>query len=518
MNRSEYLEGLARSLDFLNEENRSAALAFYAEMLDDRIEDGMSEEDATDKMESIEAIAARFRAEYGAQPIAEETPAQEAEPQDAPAPEAPAPEASVQEASVQEAPAQPEVVVETMPLSDQAADNGSRVRDDVSERMNEARERINEIDARFAERAAERAARQAEREARQAEREARQATWEEKAERFTERGADLESTIENTVHEAADMAQSAAREAIAAAREALREAEAQVKSAARAGSDAPSEPVIKTVKAPADAVKVITVSAGNVGVRIEKSDAGEASVSYYTDEFTLYDTSFENGNLCLKRLSNSILDGNQMFRLFKHGFSFHRSIPDIVVRVPQDSLIDLDLTTSNAGMSLASLRGLGAVRLKSSNAPIRCDTASMISLNLKTSNSRIELHGVNVKRDIEARTSNSHLDAQSVFGGGDITLVTSNSRLTAAIVKADGTLTLTTNNGGLNVEKLLARAYRLRTSNAAITGTLPGNASIYRISSGTSNGKNSLPPHQAGEIPLEAFTSNGSIRLTFEDA
>ena len=43
MNRREYMNALEEALRFLPEETRQAALDFYGEMMDDRMEDGMDE-------------------------------------------------------------------------------------------------------------------------------------------------------------------------------------------------------------------------------------------------------------------------------------------------------------------------------------------------------------------------------------------------------------------------------------------------------------------------------------------
>lgn len=63
MNRKEYMEELTRKLAFLPEGTRTAALSFYEEMMDDRMEDGMDEMSAVAAMESPAAIADRLRAE-----------------------------------------------------------------------------------------------------------------------------------------------------------------------------------------------------------------------------------------------------------------------------------------------------------------------------------------------------------------------------------------------------------------------------------------------------------------------
>lgn len=57
MNKQSYLEQIRRLLQRLPEEDRERSLAFYAESIDDRMEDGMSEEAAVATMESPEKAA-----------------------------------------------------------------------------------------------------------------------------------------------------------------------------------------------------------------------------------------------------------------------------------------------------------------------------------------------------------------------------------------------------------------------------------------------------------------------------
>lgn len=469
MNRSLYLEGLARALDFLGDENRAAALSFYAEMLDERIDEGMSEEEAVEHMEKIETIAARFRDEYGVPADPEEE-------------FKPMPAAADEDGEMEQAiPCDSSGDIDNEPddLNDapDAAESAESTDDDIE--MNCGQDGQNAACAESA-----------------------------------QPMQGFEAAVLNAARAASEAAQNAARGAIAAAKEVFKGIEVEMRGAGKA-VEVPKEALLKTIKAPADAVKTITVRTSNDGVRIEKSTSGEASITYYTDECTLYETSFEGGNLMLKRLSSIDMDGGQLFRLFKNGFVFRRNAPEIVVQVPQDSLIDIDIVTSNGRASLNGLRGLGEVSIRTNNGALNCETASMLALSMKSSNGRINLNGVSVKRAAEARSSNAHIDAKGVFGGENVTFSTTNARLSASGIKAEGMLTMTTSNGGISFERLLARAYKFRTSNGGIHGTLPGNAKDYRISSGTSNGRNGLPPHQAGDISLEAFTSNGSIGVTF---
>ena len=57
MNKKDYLDALAKALDCLSREKRSEILSFYQEAIDDRIEEGMSEEEAVCAMGPVELAA-----------------------------------------------------------------------------------------------------------------------------------------------------------------------------------------------------------------------------------------------------------------------------------------------------------------------------------------------------------------------------------------------------------------------------------------------------------------------------
>ncbi len=57
MNKKDYLDALAKALDCLSREKRSEILSFYQEAIDDRIEEGMSEEEAVCAMGPVRLAA-----------------------------------------------------------------------------------------------------------------------------------------------------------------------------------------------------------------------------------------------------------------------------------------------------------------------------------------------------------------------------------------------------------------------------------------------------------------------------
>ena len=60
MTKHEFLEALREKLSQLPEEEIEKFLGFYAEMIDDRMEDGASEEDTISEMEDVSVIAERI--------------------------------------------------------------------------------------------------------------------------------------------------------------------------------------------------------------------------------------------------------------------------------------------------------------------------------------------------------------------------------------------------------------------------------------------------------------------------
>lgn len=56
MNKTEFLEQLAGRLDMLPESEIAKSVSYYAEMVDDRVEDGMSEEEAVQNLGDMDGI------------------------------------------------------------------------------------------------------------------------------------------------------------------------------------------------------------------------------------------------------------------------------------------------------------------------------------------------------------------------------------------------------------------------------------------------------------------------------
>lgn len=63
MNKAQFLAALEKKLSMLSPADIEQSLAFYAEMIEDRIEEGMCEEEAVAELGSVEEISARILSE-----------------------------------------------------------------------------------------------------------------------------------------------------------------------------------------------------------------------------------------------------------------------------------------------------------------------------------------------------------------------------------------------------------------------------------------------------------------------
>ena len=72
MNKQEFLAGLQKGLSGLPQEDVEERLTFYGEMLDDRMEEGLSEEEAVAAAGSVEEIVGQVVADIPLARIAKE--------------------------------------------------------------------------------------------------------------------------------------------------------------------------------------------------------------------------------------------------------------------------------------------------------------------------------------------------------------------------------------------------------------------------------------------------------------
>lgn len=76
MTKNEFLNRLSEELATLDSMERERMLQYYREIIEDRVEDGLSEDQAVEELEDIHEIAARILEEMGPQSVQASAPAQ----------------------------------------------------------------------------------------------------------------------------------------------------------------------------------------------------------------------------------------------------------------------------------------------------------------------------------------------------------------------------------------------------------------------------------------------------------
>ena len=75
MTKNEFLSSLSQTLAELPEQDVAQSLAYYSEMIDDYMENGMTEEEAVETLGSVEEVSAQILADVPVQDRTEDEPA-----------------------------------------------------------------------------------------------------------------------------------------------------------------------------------------------------------------------------------------------------------------------------------------------------------------------------------------------------------------------------------------------------------------------------------------------------------
>ena len=440
MTRQEYLDQLAQALDFLEEDARTAAMLFYAEMLDDRMEDGMDEASAVAAMEAPRDIAARLRAEN-------EGGREEKKPGG---------------------------------LRDEALEFSSLVNSIVRGAGN----LVKGIDFDAIGDAAQSAGKRA-------------------------------KEISGDALKKASDAMEKAKEDMEKAAEDMKKAQQEMEDAA----DETGNYEKKVLTCSVSGLQSVRLLAANKPIVVSPAPGDQAQLVYYTSESDPYTAGVEQGVLVLRGGQAGQARGNIFISgIFRNiQMIWNRSAPAIHLFLPPDALLSLQAETSNSSIQMEGMNCLCETNLKTTNSRISLENIRCKSLEARTGNGRIVLDRVQSKSFIRCKTGNSRITFSQVKSEGELSAITSNGRILAENTISLGAAEFITSNGSVTVEHISVPALKITTSNGSIQGTLPGCRADWQITSGTSNGSNSLPRFQEGKKPLEARTSNGSIRLGFEE-
>ena len=190
------------------------------------------------------------------------------------------------------------------------------------------------------------------------------------------------------------------------------------------------------------------------------------------------------------------------------------------IQLPE-SLYKVYVKTTNGGFNVDGV-DTESMELRTTNGKITVENSNSDSFLLKTSNGVIVLtnvEAVNIKGDSSnGRLIFTNLSAETVEAK------TSNGNIVLDVINSPKLVT-TTSNGTITGTNIISNDMKFNTSNGGINLTVKGLFEDYKVKTKTSNGNVKINGAEYGnatyhdiKIPyLEAITSNGNVRITFEN-
>lgn len=287
----------------------------------------------------------------------------------------------------------------------------------------------------------------------------------------------------------------------------------------------------------ADDIASVTVTLKNSNVIIKTSTDDKIRLTYYTTDCCPVESSLKENCINLYDKNNAFDDGiKQYTKGFFHGYKKHNL--NTVIEIPADckdisittylsngwadvsgfTADNVDINTSNGAVSISEISA-NNIDIETNNGEITADSITANKVYMTTSNGEIILSDINCADNIAANTSNGTIISSSV-NSSTLSLNTSNGEISLVDIKVQY-LEVFTSNGSILPENISAQNIVFDTSNGEIRGNIIGKPEDYYISSGTSNGNNSLAiynnTNEKSENILHAYTSNGDILIKFSE-
>ncbi|MHC5217659.1 DUF4097 family beta strand repeat-containing protein [Enterococcus sp. LJL128] len=219
-----------------------------------------------------------------------------------------------------------------------------------------------------------------------------------------------------------------------------------------------------------DSIRTIELTDKNMTVSVVGVEENQPlTINYYENNYSTYDIEQKGNKLVMEKKEKS-----RGLNLFSYiNFNFHKL--DVVVEVPKDQI--------------------DQVKVKTTNAKIDAEDLNLKSADFETTNGKIELDSIAVSGKIHGQTTNGKIDLNDLTGKEAV---------------------FTTTNGKINFDDFsVSRKLELGTTNGAVKGSIIGNEADFKITSSTTNGKNSLNNRNSGEKELAVKTTNGKIAVDF---
>lgn len=243
----------------------------------------------------------------------------------------------------------------------------------------------------------------------------------------------------------------------------------------------------------------IELSFNNNPVVIKPSLDDQIHIDFKIDQYEEITVSDTNGKLSIIVTSEWWDYVRNPLRWFN--FSSITVNRTVTVELPT-ALYDLQIRTANGAISIDDLT-LNGANLRTYNGRINVRESAIPNLQLSSSNGKIYLKNVTAET-IEMSTSNGEIECIDV---------------TASNIDGE------TSNGPINASGIVSSNFRVSTSNGAIEVSIVGVFEDYKVKTRTSNGTVKIDGstygndtyHSTKTPYIEAITSNGNIKINFED-
>lgn len=171
---------------------------------------------------------------------------------------------------------------------------------------------------------------------------------------------------------------------------------------------------------------------------------------------------------------------------------------DVIVTIPTDREISLDLTTDNGDVKIQ-----GGATLK--------------NLHIDTDNGDTELIGNITAKVVSIESDNGDVEIEGNLTASSLTVETDNGTFEAEGNITAGSVSVETDNGNIDAEDALIKANIIHfiTDNGDIDATLFGSWDNYKITVDTDNGDTNLENKPTGNKELYIDTDNGDAYISF---
>ncbi|WP_028550038.1 DUF4097 family beta strand repeat-containing protein [Paenibacillus sp. UNC451MF] len=283
----------------------------------------------------------------------------------------------------------------------------------------------------------------------------------------------------------------------------------------------------------ANGVDKVTVRnpSGNVVLKQGSSDQMQIQSTVYV----ALDDEQEASEIASESRLEQRVQGNELTIISEgaeYGGSFwhqRKARTDLVISLPQQVKLDMDLETSNGKITADQLVFKQELKLKTTNGEIQVSSVEAAKIDLESTNARITasqtkgnmklettnglLNVKNHQGDAELSSTNGSLELSHV--SGSVAAETTNGNI--QIIEAPHELKANTTNGSVDVTSLIVNGdWDIETTHGNIKLALPSNGNFTVKGEGQNGSIQSALPLQIGKKSIEGVIGTGKNKIQLE--